>query len=352
MTREEQARRLMEVLRDDATGLADAGARALVEDALALPLETFVDAEALRTVALRLMTSDNVARVASRHVRPGIERFRAGFAASGERPADWMDAALRGRLEGIVATAKPPRMRWAARAVDPALLRRLFAPVLQDTLIGFARKLPLPGVGSGGAGSGGGSSTLSSAASGLLGIGRSLKAQVEKRAEPLLETGRSLLGSVSAEFEAKVQGAAREFSEGAMAGIKDAIRDRLRSDEGREIEREIRGQVLATILDTPVHELMADIDTLPLDAIDAWVADVVAFAAQGERLDAILAREIDAFLEREGKRTVGELLDEAGVRELVVERTVAHLTRVVRDVPASDRMVSFVADWLTKADLT
>jgi hypothetical protein len=352
MTREEQARKLLAALHATENGLAARGARQVVDELMERPLRSFVGSvDEVERLVLAAWTSENVARVAARQVRPGLERYRAGFAATGETPGAWMDDALRGRLASIVASAKPPRMRWARKAVDPALVRRLFAPVVQDTLIGFAKRLPLPGTGGGGAGgsTSAGSARLSSAASGLLGIGRSLKAQVEKRAEPLLETGKSLLGGVGAEFEARIQTAARDFSEGALSGIRDAVRDRLASDEGREIEREIRQQVLATILDTPISELLDDVDRMPLDAIDAWVADWAELAAKGERLPPIVRREIEALLASEGDRTLGELLEESGVRAQAVDLLVARVEAQLAENEPTDGMVAWVVEWLEAA---
>ncbi len=119
------------------------------------------------------------------------------------------------------------RFGWLKGAVDPDDIRQLVAPVIQQMLLRFASKLPIPGFsgGSGGGGGGGGS--------GLGGLVGMIGKQVQKSAGQLAEAGKSVMNSV-----------ARDFSRTATTEFRAALAVRMKSDEGKKIVLRIRERVV------------------------------------------------------------------------------------------------------------
>jgi hypothetical protein len=282
-------------------------------------IDAMVQLDPLLDMVMAAVTAPNAARLIERHVGPGRQRFTSHVIRTGDRPSDLVSPALMPRIEEIVKKARLPKGKWAQDAVDTAALRQLFAPVIQDTLLNFAKRLPIPGVTSSGAGGGHSSaSQLGSSVAGGFGFLRDkVKAEVEKRAGGLVDAAREKLGELNAEVERKFQMVAREFSTTAQADIEAAVASRLKSDEGKALLGRIRLQVFKKFMATAIHELDADTNRLPWDDILAIAPEVAAWAIQRPNVKTLLRTEITAILAVEGARTLRELLDEAGITEHV-----------------------------------
>ena len=123
------------------------------------------------------------------------------------------------------------------------------------------------------------------------------------------------IGTLSDGVERQLQAAARDFSQTAMSNARKSLRDRLRSDEGKEILAEIRTQFLDRLVQTPVFELLEDANALPQDEIFALVPQVLDHNRVRPEVQAAIAGEIASFLELEGARSGRDILDEAGLLE-------------------------------------
>ncbi len=329
------ADRLLAALTADDSEQRASLAALVVDHVLDQPVGAFVDREALVDGVVTALTSDNAVRVVDRHLRPGRERWAARWAANGEKPGDFVSDDVRERLHGILAKAPIPASRWAKGAVDPALVRELVAPVLQETLLSFARRLPLPGVGGGSEGGGGGSRSG-------FGLRSKLKAEVGKRAAGVIEAGKGVLGGLSAEVERQIQAAARDFSESASEQMRRSMNERLRSPEGRALLGRIRRQALDHVLDTPFREFEEDVAAMPLDDLYALLGPIAEHNAERSLFVAGLHDEIDELLEIDGERTGRELLDEAGLLEHVRAQAVAQVDEHSAALFGSDAFAAWV----------
>jgi hypothetical protein len=290
----------------------------VVDFLLDRPVRELVDVDAVADIVAAGLARDVAARLMERHVVPAIERHDRRVRESGETLGDHLPDDVRARLVTLLAGADGPRAAWARGAVDPALVRRLLAPVLQEVLLGFARKLPGLG-GDGGSGEahddagrgGGGAGAL------LGGVAGRLKRGVERRAERLVDVGRTVLGGLGAELERQVQTAARDFSQGAVAGLRDAVRARLKSPEGRETMAALRRQVLERLLATPLHDLHDDLARLPLRELAALVPDVAQHDATRAGVRAALREEVAAAVAVYAGDTARAWFAEAGLAETV-----------------------------------
>jgi len=325
-----QAGRIVAALTAPRSALRMRGTSVLLDAVLSEPVASFVDVDALITVAREAATGPNTTRMVERHVRPGWERYVARCEANGEKVGDLIPTEARRRISRLLTDHKPPRAAWTKDLVDPKLFRQLLAPVVQQMLLNFAKGLPLPGLGGSPIGSG-----ASAARTSMFGIRDKLKAEVEKRAEKVVEAGRSVLGGLSAEVERQLQTAAKDFSESASREFRVALEERLRSDDGRRLVSQIVSQALDGLWRTTLHDLNKDVDALPWD--DIWaVAPLLAEHNRGrDPVEEALRAELQALLAVDGQRTLRELLDEAGLLDVTVRAVLAQADPIAQRMFAS-----------------
>jgi hypothetical protein len=338
-----KAQKIAELLGADESPLREQFATLVVDQLLSTTLGELVDVDETVNLIVSAAAGPNVQRAVTRHVQPSRDRLVAHWKKTRERPADLLGADLRVRVERLVATSPTPRAAWAKNAVDPALVRQLFAPIVQDTLMSFARKLPLPGIG-GDSGAGGGGSSM------LGGIAGRFKAEVKNRAESFAEKGKSLLGGLGAQVEAQIQGVARDFSQGATNEIRGALEARLKSPEGVELAAKIRMQALKRLLETPMIELWKDMEYQPLAEIDALSAPIAEYNRGRGPVQEFIEGEVRAMLALEGARTLRELLDENGLLDEVTRILLDRVSGQTRALVSSAGFVTWVGALLDAAE--
>ncbi|HEX4334808.1 MAG TPA: hypothetical protein VH062_02775 [Polyangiaceae bacterium] len=308
-----------------------------VEHALSRPLADFVDFEAGRDIVVRALTRDNLGRIFARHVKPGFDRYTAQVAGSSDSLGSLVPDEARARIRKLLAEGPVPRAVWARKIVDPALLRKLFAPVWANLFTSFAKRLPIPGLSAvTGAGSGSGG-----AGSGIAGR---LSRSVQERAEKLVDRGLSAMGSLGAEVEKRVQAAAREFSDGAAEIWREALQARLKSREGREILAQITEQAFEHVMSAKLVELHEDAKHAKVEDILAASAAIVGHSVTTSFVGKTIEDEVAAFVASEGQRSLREVLDELGVLDDVQKVAVAQLSGVARGVFGGPAF----ADWVTR----
>ncbi len=333
-----QRDRIVDALTADESELRERGVSLLIETLIDLPVSFWIDVEESRGLLLDSLTGEASARSIERHIRPGWDRHVARCEATGDTLGAAVPEDVRIRIAQLIAEYRPPRSKWAKDAVDPALVRQLLAPVLQDLLLNFARRLPIPGLTGGDA--------PERRDEGRAGLRSRLKAKVEKRAERFVEAGKNVLGGLSAEVERQIQSAAREFSQSANRELRSAFVSRLRSDEGRELLDQMANQLLDRLLETPLSELNADVDDLPWDDIWALVPPIIEHNHERPEIIEAVEEELGALLETEGERSVRELLDEAGILDASLATALAHGDGVARELFADKAFGRWLDDVL------
>jgi len=314
-------------------------------------LNTLVDVDETVDLVIASLTGENAARTVDRHLRPGFDRWMDRWEANQDTPGDYLDDDLRARLERLVTSAKAPKAKWASKAIDPKLVRRLVAPVVQDVLVRFANRLPLPGMGGNGepgksSSSASPSSPNSSGGKLLGGLRNRVRDRVAAGAERVVDAGKSALGGLGAEVERKMNAAAKDFSETASAEFRDAMVARLKSDEGKEIIRELRLQALRGALDATFFALTEDARYMPLDEIFAMVGPGVELNREHPTLRQTLHEELKAVLAMEGERTTRELLDEAGLIDRVMRVALDRVDGLARDLFATEEFSAWIGELL------
>ena len=333
-----QRDRIVAALTADDSALRTKGVDMLLDFVLDVPLAEWVDADDLARIVVEGTTGDNAGRFADKHLAVGRARWRERFEASGETPRDLLGPAASEDLHRIIADAPMPKAKWSKGMVDPKLVQKLVAPVVQDTLISFAKNLPIPGVGGGGGetsdrGRGGGS---------MFGIRKRLKAEAER----LAEKGRDALGGLGAELERQIKNAARDFSENASTEFRRAMQNRVKSPEGKKLVAEIREQIVETVLDTPIHALAADLDTVPDADLVALAAPIADHNRDREAFANAVKAEIQAALELEGESTGRTWLTEQGQLDDVRAAASKQLDPLARAFFGADAFAGWLDDML------
>ena len=111
-----------------------------------MPLRELASAADLAPIIHAALAHDNSARIADRHVLPGISRVTTLLRDAHERVRDTLSARAEQRLRAIVHGGRGPRFGWLKGAFAPEDVRDLLAPVIQQMLVQFAQRLPLSGL--------------------------------------------------------------------------------------------------------------------------------------------------------------------------------------------------------------
>lgn len=290
------------------------------------PVARFLDRGALSEALYRALLSTHTERVATRHVLPAFERIAQAVAGRPEPLRSFLTAEVEAQLTAIVRSGQGPRFAWLRGAIDADDVRQLVAPIVQQLLMQFASKLPIPGLGgaAGGGGDGGG---------GLAGLVGRLGKQVQKSAGQLADVGRQMLG-----------GAVRDFSQTATSEFRAAFDERVKSPEGRQILERMRDRMLSHVLATKLDDVVQDLMRLPRPELARTVAGVLANAEKHSLFRSLLEGELDALTSELGERRVGELLGEVEELGALRARAIAALDPGVRTLVASPAF----EDWLER----
>ncbi|HET8936237.1 MAG TPA: hypothetical protein VFN67_22495 [Polyangiales bacterium] len=306
----------------------------LVQHVLSQRLRDVIAPEALLPIVLDTLTRENLAREWQRSVQPGVQRYSARVAAASETLSELMPDDAVALLRAQLGEPTGARARWAKGAVDPALLKRLLAPVWVQLLVNFAKRIPgLGGSGAGGSGSSGRGSIAS-----MLGRG------VQQGAASLVGAGRNALEGLGIDVEKKLTAAARDFSDGALSVWNQAMRERMQSPEGKAIVTQIKHGVLEHVLKVKLSDLDRDAVALPLAAYLDLVPLVLGHAVRVPFVRNIIDAELRAYLDVAGDKRLDEVLTELGV----LEQTRAYLIARANTQLAGFSQSPVFAAWITK----
>jgi hypothetical protein len=312
----------------------------IVDHVFSSKLGELVDFEEARTIATRSLTKKNLERIFERHVIPGYGRYVEAVSASTETVGAFVPDSARDDIVKAIQKSKLPRGKWTSGAVDRALVTKLFAPVWTNLLLSFAKRLPLPGIG-GGSGS---PSAGGAVGRGVSGIAGRITRTATKQAERLVDAGKSVMGGLGTEVERRLQSAAKEFSNSAEEVFREALQDRLKSAEGREIVGQISRQVTDHVLVTKVAEIHVDASRIPMNDILRIAPSVISHSAPRAFVEKLVRGEIDAFLAHEGDRPMRDVLEELGIFEEARAAVVRRASTVTRGFFASPAF----AEWLKR----
>lgn len=308
-----------------------------LDHTLELPLRTLLDVEAIAAVITEALTDSNAEKLIEEEFHPLLQRLHQHFEHTAETPRDLLPEGTPEKLIKIVSKGDRPRADWAKGSVDLAPIRGLIAPIIQDVLLNFAKSLPIPGLsGDSSADSTNSSSKSSGRSRGML--GKALR----KSAGSIADMSKAAIGGFSSELERKIQATTREFSNQAIGEIRTAIRARLKTPEGQEVIRKTRIAITERFLDTPLHIILEDVYRLPIDDLATLVPPISEHNRPRTQLRAFIEAEVNHHLQNQGEKTLGALLDEYHLRDVLRAQVGAQLDAPVASFIESEGF----AQWL------
>ncbi len=280
------------------------------------------------------LTASTADVIASRHVLPAFDRIASAFDGKEDKLRDLIGTEAEQQIVAIVKSGKGPRFGWLKNVVDPDDIRQLVAPVIQQLLLAFVQKLPIPGLSSG-SGSGPGPGANEKKPRGLMGA---ISKQVSRSIGDLADVGRGVMGGV-----------VKDFSQTATSEFRVALRDRMKTPEGLKIVERIRDRVVTNVLKAKAHAVLADFMHLPRPEIARAVALSIENLRDNPLFRTVLEAEVNAVFDELAKRTVGELLSEVGVLDATRKQVLGAVDPILKDVIAADSFVTWLDALLTDA---
>ncbi|MCO4769558.1 MAG: hypothetical protein KDA24_05960 [Deltaproteobacteria bacterium] len=290
---------LLERLQDPAEDGPLAGLVALiVDDALSRPMADVVDLQRWPALTAEVLIawagSDAAEERLVRGVLDGVEYLEALDGVVEDRVPS---AVLEG-LRTLAARPYSPSRDLVLRLLDQPPVRTLLKEILVDAVVGFARK----------ARSAGETSAVGGLASGL---GRFAK----RRAGTLGALAGDMVGAVGSEVEKQLERRAEEFTDGALTGVLGRIADQI-SDPARAAEQAaLRTALLNGALRFTGPELARELRGADPRGLGRLARDSIAGWITGDGFEDQLRSWLTDLVTAEGTRTLGETLDELGLRD-------------------------------------
>lgn len=324
--------RVIEQLLQPGSTTLKRGAEVFAAALLDQPLGTLIDLRRSTAVVLVALTTGAAERLVEDHVTPGWFRQLERLDTKAEQVGAFLPDEIWDKLEHTLSQFKFPQGNWAKDLLELNLLRELLAPVVQDTLTNFAKRMPGASLGGGIAAAGG---------SALGGLAGRLKKQVGESAKGFADVGRSVVGGI----EGRLQKSIADLSRTAQDEFRAALVDRLRSPEGRRILEAMRRHAIAQVRRVSLAEVMRDLeDTRAL--VTLLAPGALAHNAGRAEISRAVMLEVDAVLEAEGERPVRYLLEELGQLEAAREVLESNAAALAQRLLARPDVRQFLAELL------
>ena len=299
---------LLEKLQDPSDNGAVAKlARLVVEDALGRTIGELVDVEfvvgALRDGLRAFTASEAVAAQIVARIGAADKKLAAEKA-----PLDALlpESIVQGARE-LAALRVTPSRPTVVKLLDREPLKKLLRAQVVDTLVAFGRRAASP-------------VADNPIARGLGGLGKLALGQAKPGALG------ALANAVSGEVERQVEKRATDFADTAVAGILDGLADQI-SDPSRAAEQAaMRLALLDGFLELSGAEV-AELGRGPLAERVAVVRKALSAWSASEAFEAEVTKAVRDAVADDAKKTLGELLEEHALKDVVTARAV-ELVRV------------------------
>lgn len=305
-----------------------------VDHVLLLPLGTLIQPDALSDVLLEALREENVSRAIEDLIIPGEERLRNHFAHTQETVGNLIPRGLDQEAIAIGLRAKRPQADWIKGAVDPTPIRALMVPIVQETLLNFAKRLPIPGLNAEPA------PPTKEKSGGLFG------AAVRLGTSTVAGVGKAALGGVTSEIEKKIQAVTKDFANQAISDARAAIRAKLKSPEGQKTIQAVTNDIAKRILATQVTTILEDGKSLPTAELARLAPRLLEHNRNNPNLRPLVEGEIQAFANLYGDQTIGEYLESNGVKTLIRAQLIAQTDAPTRAFFESDAFGDWLGDLL------
>ncbi len=290
------------------------------------PLVDLVDPARVLAALDALAEPERAARWQRRLWTPLRERLIDRASKSSVTLGEWLPPGAADKLRARLGRPAHIPRAWIDEVVANERVRDAVRAMLSEALNGFVQKAAatLGDKGGGGGGAGG--------LRGAIGWGA--------------RAAGSMLGGLGEEIQARLQDRVKDFIDGAVANAQSRIAERLRSeDTARELGRR-RLRAFEKLLKTTEAEAVKGASKTPWAELDETSPHFVGHNLARAEVREALRAELEAALAELSNETLGSLLDEAGLRELVREALHHHALPGLRDLV---RAPGFEAWWARAA---
>jgi hypothetical protein len=246
---------------------------------------------------------ERVVRFQERFVKPQRQRLLERARKSTIQLGSWLPAGARDELAAMLGEPAPLPRSWVEDAVASERVREEVKAMLHDTLTGFVSKATA-GLGEATPPAVGGA------------IGRLTK--------NFAAAGKGLLGGLGDTLQKQLQEKVRDFVDGSVSAIQRRIADKLTSEETAVHMGKRRRDAFLKALsweEARVARWMEK-EKRSGDRLDALLPAIVQHNAARAELREVVKEEVAAVLEELNRQTLGELLDELGLRDWARKGTV------------------------------
>lgn len=309
----------------------------LVDYHLEQPLARYIGADEIEQLIRQLLSPAAVQGHLNQYLIPIVERSLATMAARNQPLGVWVEPQLRAQAVKMLTRPGGPRFAYMEGAISPTLLRNLLSPVFQEVLLSFTSRLTSSlGIATGAGGAGTDSRLLGR-------LGR----EVGDRGRRWAEFGRNLMGGLG--LEEKLGQLAGEFSQQAVTTFRTHLGERLQSQEGQALLRELVDQVLDRLLRAPMAEVQKDCERIPLPELMRLHPGGLAHAVAQPLFDVLLRDEVKRFAQEQSPRPLRDLLADFGLQDEVRQLALTIVQRGADDFLSSDAFARFMDQWTRRA---
>lgn len=257
-----------------------------------------------------VLTEERIGRFVTRFVAPSRTRILGAARASDLLLAVWLPTAARDEIAELLGEPAPLPAKLVDEAIASERVRDEVRAMLHDTLTSFVSRA---------VGGGGDAKDASGSLRGALGRG----------ALGFAAAGKNLFGGIGAELQRQLQDKVRDFVGGSVAALQTRSADRLKSPETGASLGKRRREAFVRALDEKESEIVGYAEKTPFDRIDRLVPSILAHNVARAPVRDVVRAEIEAALEELSKQTLGELLDELGIRAMLRASTIRHAGPIV-----------------------
>ena len=150
------------------------------------------------------------------------------------------------------------------------------------------------------------------------------------RLRTLKKVGEGMLGGLGAEIERQAEQKAKDFVDGMLSTAIAQAADEMCNPAKAATYGKFRGHILDQLLDTPISELMAEMEKVEPEDLLATTTAILCAITERETIEEEVQQIIRTGLQGFEGQSLGDVLDEAGLESTwrgAVENHVSHIAR-------------------------
>jgi hypothetical protein len=268
----------------------------------------FVDFDRLLAAADVAAEPSRVMRLVARFAAPMRARVLERLRASSLPLGVWLPDPVRDALATMLGLPAPIPRALVDKVVADEHVRDSARAMLQEALSSFIHKAF--SVTPGGRG-----------LRGVIGLGA--------------RAAGGLFGGIGDEIQRQLEERVRDFVDGGVGMMQKSVAQRLTSADTARLLGKRRRAMFLELLAQPESQVARWVKKTPWDALEAMLPALVAHNLGRAEVRAALRDEIAVVVTELSTQTIGELLDEAGLRAQAAEAVRAHGLPLVRAFLAS-----------------